>query len=84
MATRTVIGRGSVTLRDECGVECEIETTAGPRLLTLKTAAGDTFDEIEVVLVHKTAVERGVEVEEGGCPDCGSSEAGSCFYCKAD
>jgi hypothetical protein len=24
------------------------------------------------------------EIEEDRCPDCGSTEAGSCFYCKAD
>lgn len=28
---RTVIGGGRVTMRDERGIECEIETSAGPR-----------------------------------------------------
>lgn len=36
------------------------------------------------VLCHESAAERGIEQEDGRCPDCGGTEPGSCFYCKTD
>lgn len=53
VGARIVVGEGRVTLRDSGGIECEIETTCGPKLLTFEADPGLKGDRIQVVLVRE-------------------------------
>ena len=52
VGNRIIVGEGRVTLRDSNGIECEIETSIGPRLLTFKTPLGLVNDRIKIVLIR--------------------------------
>lgn len=53
VGSRIVIGSGRVTLRDSAGVECEIETSTGPRLLTFQSEHGLVNDAVQIVLIRE-------------------------------